>query len=105
VRHVLFICSRNQLRSPTAETVFSVWPGIEVASAGLDPKCKEPVTPELLAWDRGGALVMRPLILHASSKATSLSQRRVLHFVFGPPRLPLGLEWRWAGPLQSLESL
>ena len=44
----------------------------------------------------GGVLVMRPLILHASSKATSLSQRRVLHFVFGPPSLPLGLEWRWA---------
>jgi ectoine hydroxylase-related dioxygenase (phytanoyl-CoA dioxygenase family) len=44
---------------------------------------------------RGGALVMRPLILHASSKATSLASRRVLHFVFGPPRLPLGLEWRW----------
>jgi Phytanoyl-CoA dioxygenase (PhyH) len=45
---------------------------------------------------RGGALVMRPLILHASSKATSLASRRVLHFVFGPPALPLGLEWRWA---------
>jgi ectoine hydroxylase-related dioxygenase (phytanoyl-CoA dioxygenase family) len=44
----------------------------------------------------GGALVMRPLILHASSKATSLASRRVLHFVFGPPSLPLGLEWRWA---------
>jgi predicted protein tyrosine phosphatase len=50
VRHVLFVCSRNQLRSPTAEQVFSAWPGIEVASAGLDPKSKEPVTPELLAW-------------------------------------------------------
>jgi predicted protein tyrosine phosphatase len=50
VRHVLFICSRNQLRSPTAEQVFSSWPDIEAASAGLDPKCKEPVTPELLAW-------------------------------------------------------
>jgi predicted protein tyrosine phosphatase len=49
-RHVLFICSRNQLRSPTAEKVFSNWPGIEVASAGLDAKCKEPVTPELVAW-------------------------------------------------------
>ncbi|HWO27439.1 MAG TPA: hypothetical protein VNO32_01435 [Candidatus Acidoferrum sp.] len=48
--HVLFVCSRNQLRSPTAEEVFSKWPGIEVASAGLDPKSKEPVTPELLAW-------------------------------------------------------
>lgn len=50
MRHVLFICSRNQLRSPTAEQVFYDRPGIEVASAGLDPKCKEPVTPELLAW-------------------------------------------------------
>jgi predicted protein tyrosine phosphatase len=50
MRHVLFICSRNQLRSPTAEQVFSQWPRIEVASAGLDPKCKEPVTPELLMW-------------------------------------------------------
>ena len=45
---------------------------------------------------RGGTLVMRPLLLHASSKATSLTPRRVLHFVFGPPALPLGLEWLWA---------
>jgi ectoine hydroxylase-related dioxygenase (phytanoyl-CoA dioxygenase family) len=45
---------------------------------------------------RGGVLVMRPLLLHASSKATSHEPRRVLHFVFGPPKLPLGLECRWA---------
>jgi hypothetical protein len=44
----------------------------------------------------GGVLVMRPLLLHASSKATSHDPRRVLHFVFGRPKLPLGLEWRWA---------
>ena len=50
----------------------------------------------LVPVGRGGALVMRPLILHASSKAITPSARRVLHFVFGPPRLPLGLEWRWA---------
>jgi predicted protein tyrosine phosphatase len=47
---VLFICSRNQLRSPTAENIFSVWPGIEVASAGLDSAADVPVTPELLMW-------------------------------------------------------
>jgi hypothetical protein len=41
---------------------------------------------------QGGVLLMRPLILHASSKATSLVPRRVLHFVFGPLKLPLGLE-------------
>jgi ectoine hydroxylase-related dioxygenase (phytanoyl-CoA dioxygenase family) len=45
---------------------------------------------------KGGVLLIRPLLLHASSKATSLTPRRVLHFVFGPPALPLGLEWRWA---------
>jgi predicted protein tyrosine phosphatase len=50
MRHVLFICSRNQLRSPTAEQVFSRWPGFEVASAGLDPSSRAPVTPELLEW-------------------------------------------------------
>jgi hypothetical protein len=42
---------------------------------------------------RGGALLMRPLALHASSKATGASRRRVLHFVFGPPALPFGLAW------------
>jgi ectoine hydroxylase-related dioxygenase (phytanoyl-CoA dioxygenase family) len=45
---------------------------------------------------QGGVLVMQPLLLHASSKATSPTPRRVLHFVFGPPSLPLGLEWQWA---------
>lgn len=50
----------------------------------------------LIPVAQGGALLMRPLLLHASSKATLLTPRRVLHFVFGPPTLPLGLEWRWA---------
>jgi hypothetical protein len=38
-------------------------------------------------------MAMRPLLLHASSKATGSSRRRVLHFLFGPPALPFGLEW------------
>jgi predicted protein tyrosine phosphatase len=50
MRHVLFVCSRNQLRSPTAEQIFSGRAGIEVASAGLAPDAQEPVTPELLKW-------------------------------------------------------
>ena len=33
---VLFVCTANQHRSPTAETLFSAWPGLEVSSAGLD---------------------------------------------------------------------
>jgi Phytanoyl-CoA dioxygenase (PhyH) len=42
----------------------------------------------------GDILILRPLILHASSKATGSSQRRVLHFLFAPPQLPYGLSWR-----------
>jgi predicted protein tyrosine phosphatase len=50
IRKVLFICSRNQWRSPTAEKIFSAWHGLDVMSAGLDPSAVEPVTPEHLEW-------------------------------------------------------
>jgi hypothetical protein len=43
---------------------------------------------------RGGIMLMRPLLLHASSKCSSDRPRRVLHFVFGPPEVPHGLRWR-----------
>ncbi len=44
----------------------------------------------------GTALVMRPLLLHASSKSTGNSRRRILHFLFGPRRLTHGLRWQLA---------
>lgn len=44
----------------------------------------------------GDALLLRPLLLHASSKGRGGSRRRVLHFVFGPAELPLGLRWALA---------
>jgi hypothetical protein len=48
--------------------------------------------------EAGGALIMRPLLLHASSKGSGRSRRRVLHFLFGPPELPCGLAWHKAIP-------
>ena len=50
LKHVLFICSQNRLRSPTAEQVFSTYPGIECSSAGLNHDAENPVTPELIEW-------------------------------------------------------
>lgn len=46
---------------------------------------------------RGGALVMRPLILHASSPSVVPAHRRVVHLEFAGDALPHGLEWhgRW----------
>lgn len=50
LKRILFLCSRARLRSPTAAQVFSTWPGLETACAGLAPDADEPVTPEHLAW-------------------------------------------------------
>jgi len=49
-RRVLFVCSQNRLRSPTAEQVFASWPGIEASSAGLNHDAEVTVTPEILEW-------------------------------------------------------
>lgn len=44
---------------------------------------------------RGGALVMHPLLLHASSKIR-MGRRRVLHYLYGPNALPDGVEWAYS---------
>jgi len=49
-QNILFICSQNRLRSPTAEQIFASWPGVETASAGLNRGAQNHVTPELLQW-------------------------------------------------------
>jgi predicted protein tyrosine phosphatase len=47
---LLFICSQNRLRSPTAERVFASYGSVEVDSAGLNNDAINPLTAELLAW-------------------------------------------------------
>ncbi len=47
---VLFVCSQNRLRSPTAEQIFSVFPELECASAGTDEQADTPLEPELVQW-------------------------------------------------------
>ncbi len=41
----------------------------------------------------GGAMLLRPLLLHASSKSAAPGHRRVLHFLFAPLSPGYGLEW------------
>lgn len=50
MKTVLFVCSQNRLRSPTAEQVFSTRRDIEVASAGTNHDADNPLTHELVAW-------------------------------------------------------
>ena len=42
---------------------------------------------------QGGVLLMRPLLLHASSAAMSPNHRRVIHLEFASCNLPSGLRW------------
>lgn len=50
MRRVLFVCSQNKLRSPTAEQVFAGRDDIEVASAGLNHDAEQPLGAELVEW-------------------------------------------------------
>ena len=47
---VLFLCSRNRLRSPTAQQIFAEVPGWEVDSAGIAPDAEHVVSREELEW-------------------------------------------------------
>jgi predicted protein tyrosine phosphatase len=50
VLRALFVCGRNRLRSPTAERIFSTWPGVEADSAGLNPDADTPLSAEQIEW-------------------------------------------------------
>jgi ectoine hydroxylase-related dioxygenase (phytanoyl-CoA dioxygenase family) len=41
----------------------------------------------------GGALLMRPLLLHASSPSQNADHRRVIHLDFASVQLPAGMRW------------
>jgi ectoine hydroxylase-related dioxygenase (phytanoyl-CoA dioxygenase family) len=48
---------------------------------------------QVVTGGMGSALLMRPLLVHASSKATSPQPRRVLHLEFAVFELVQGLQW------------
>lgn len=56
----------------------------ELKDAGEVAACRVP---------RGGVLLMRPLLLHASSAGSKPARRRVIHLEFSADKLPAGLEW------------
>ncbi|MGO4701887.1 low molecular weight protein tyrosine phosphatase family protein [Dyella sp. 2RAB6] len=104
---VLFLCSRNRLRSPTAEQVFREWPGVAVDSAGLAPDAETPLSAEHVDW---AELIV--VMEHAhrrrlqSRYARQLKDKRVVvlgipdDYDFMQPEL-VELLLRKAGPLLS----
>ena len=48
--NVLFVCSENRLRSPTAQVVFTKHPDLSVLSAGTNKDSDTPVSGDLIQW-------------------------------------------------------
>ena len=48
--NVLFVCSRNQWRRPTAEALFKNAPGINARSAGTSPSARIRITERHISW-------------------------------------------------------
>lgn len=57
--NLLFSCSRNQWRSPTAEAIFRRRPNLQVRSAGTSPKARRTVNAADVMW-ADLILVMEP---------------------------------------------
>lgn len=64
---------------------------------------KEIYRPETINWDvetattcpvtKGGIMIMKPLLLHSSSRTTNGNQRRVIHIEFASTKLAEPLNW------------
>jgi ectoine hydroxylase-related dioxygenase (phytanoyl-CoA dioxygenase family) len=58
---------------------------------------RENVSEVICRVQAGGALIMRPLLLHSSSSGSQPSSRRVIHLEFSAEELRGGLEWYRVG--------
>ncbi len=50
MKRLLFVCSENRLRSPTAEAVFSEYERVEAIGAGTNKDAETPVSGDLIEW-------------------------------------------------------
>jgi predicted protein tyrosine phosphatase len=50
LKNILFVCSQNRLRSPTAEQIYAGRSDIEVSSAGTNHEADNPLSTELVEW-------------------------------------------------------
>lgn len=86
--NALFICSRNQWRSPTAEHIWRNSPDVNVRARGLSPKAQRVLVEADLAW-ADVIFVMerrhRSLLL---SRFSGMVERERLHVLDIPDEYP-----------------
>jgi predicted protein tyrosine phosphatase len=50
MKRLLFVCSENRLRSPTAEEVFAQYDGVEAIGCGTNNDAITPLSGDLIEW-------------------------------------------------------
>ena len=65
-----------------------------VLDAASTRRWQEEGAEETLCADAGDVILLRPLLLHASSAAARPGSRRVLHLVFAETLLPAPARWQ-----------
>ena len=86
-------------RADAANGALRVRPGSHRAGRLAAPAAWESPADETIEAEPGDALLIRPLLLHASSKAEHPTRRRVLHVELAAGGLPPPLRWASRWPL------
>jgi predicted protein tyrosine phosphatase len=95
--HLLFVCGRNQWRSPTAEAIYRNDPSLEARSAGVSSRSPHQISDNDLDW--------ADLVLVMEQKHKSRILRTFRHRLNSPKIVSLDIPDEYARMDQSLIDL
>jgi predicted protein tyrosine phosphatase len=78
-RNILFICSRNQWRSPTAEQTWRKHPLLSVKSAGTSPSARRKVSDDDIRWAEVIFVMEEKHKSRLVAEFTSLIKNKTIH--------------------------
>jgi len=101
MKNLLFICSRNQWRSPTAEAIWRKHPDFNAKSAGTSPRAKKTVGPADIRWADMIFVMEQKLKNRLKAEFTRMLDHKPVHVLDIPD------EYQYMDPelVQELESL
>lgn len=77
--NLLFVCSRNQWRSPTAEAIWRRRPGFAARSAGTSPNARKPISPVDIRWADVIFVMERKHLNRLQAEFSRLLEHKRLH--------------------------
>ncbi len=85
---LLFLCTQNRMRSPTAVQVFASWPNVETDSAGLHASAAVVLSSEQISWaDVIFVMEHKHRTLLSKNYGAHLNGKRVI-FLYIPDKFP-----------------